>query len=107
MKQLQRKTTLGYIQMALFITLILGQTKTFASNFDLNATIDKPFSTSFDLVRGIILVEAELDGEVANFILDTGSPMMILNEKALEEQAANQANTIGGEIAGEWKKIRQ
>lgn len=64
----------------------------------------EPLSTKFDLVRGIILVEAEMDGVVSNFILDTGSPMMILNEKS-SESSDFQANTLQGGLSGEWRKI--
>ena len=85
--------------------LILGLTKTSAFGPGLN--YDKPVSTSFDLVRGIILVQAEMDGEKANFILDTGSPMMILNEKANQHTSELQANTLNGGLTGEWKKINQ
>lgn len=66
----------------------------------------KTNSTSFDLVRGIIVVQAEIEGKQENFILDTGSPMMILNEIP-NSSKAHQANTLQGEIAGEWKKIGQ
>jgi hypothetical protein len=87
--------------VAIILLLFLGQSKTYAFNTTTS------FSTSFDLVRGIILVKAELDGEVSNFILDTGSPMMILNEKPTSEGTKPQANTIGGGLAGEWKTIGQ
>ncbi len=73
-------------------------------DFSGNNSRDKSILTKFELVRGIILVEAEIDGKVANFILDTGSPMMILNEKAAED-AGLQANTLQGSLAGEWKQI--
>ena len=63
-------------------------------------------TSSFELVRGIIVVQAEIEGEYENFILDTGSPMMILNENPTSSKAF-QANTLQGEISGEWKKIDQ
>ncbi|HFA49038.1 MAG TPA: hypothetical protein ENJ95_08480 [Bacteroidetes bacterium] len=93
---------------ALFFICIFsltGQAKAFS--------IDKPItgaglkSTSFDLVRGIILVQAEMDGKMANFILDTGSPMMILNEKQGGNASEMQASTLNGDLSGEWKKINQ
>lgn len=63
-------------------------------------------SSSFELIRGIIVVQAEIEGEYENFILDTGSPMMILNENPNASKSF-QANTLQGEIAGEWKEIDQ
>ena len=68
--------------------------------------LSEPLSTSFDVVRGIILVQAEIDGEFANFILDTGSPMMIINETP-SASADMQANTLHGGLNGEWKKIQK
>lgn len=63
-------------------------------------------TSSFELVRGIIVVKAEIEGKFENFILDTGSPMMILNENPVGEHSF-QANTLQGGIAGEWKEIDQ
>ena len=102
---LKSKFIISRSLILLSLFTFLGQTKTYA--FNLDATIDKPVSSSFDLVRGIILVKAELDGEVSNFILDTGSPMMILNEKPTNAATEAQANSLGGGLAGEWKKIGQ
>lgn len=39
----------------------------------------EPNFSKFELVRGIIIVQAKLNGTNANFILDTGSPGMVLN----------------------------
>ena len=64
----------------------------------------EPTSTPFELVRGLIIVQAEVNGEMGNFILDTGSPMMILNGNN-SENATKQANTLSGDLMGEWKKI--
>ena len=63
-------------------------------------------TSKFELIRGIIVVQAEIEGKYENFILDTGSPMMILNENPSSPDAF-QANTLQGEISGEWKKIDQ
>ncbi|MCC6726988.1 MAG: aspartyl protease family protein [Saprospiraceae bacterium] len=65
---------------------------------------DLPAVTQFELVRGMVIVQAELNGQSANFILDTGSPMMILNEK-MGETASIQASSLQGGMAGEWKTI--
>ncbi len=52
----------------------------------------------------MVIVQAELDGHLANFILDTGAPMMILNEKSTESTDF-QANSLQGGMAGSWKTI--
>lgn len=64
----------------------------------------EPHSTPFELVRGLIIVQAEINGESGNFILDTGSPMMILNGTPSCE-SSTQANTLNGDLMGEWQKI--
>ncbi len=79
--------------------LLLGSTSIFAYKGD-----EFPTVTPFELVRGMVVVQAELNGQMANFILDTGSPMMILNEK-MGETATLQANSLQGGMAGEWKTI--
>ena len=90
--------------LCLSITFVTtGQAKT---NNLTTTIVNSPFSTSFNLVKGIILVKAEMDGEIANFILDTGSPMMILNEKNVRSDTP-RANVLGGGVSGEWKKIDQ
>ncbi|MEO1260310.1 MAG: aspartyl protease family protein [Bacteroidota bacterium] len=104
MKYLNLRNASHVLLLGFLFTLITGQTN--ASTLCTNNFVLEPTSTSFDLVRGIIVVTAEMDGEPANFILDTGSPMMILNEKNIETEGI-QANSIGGEISGEWKKISQ
>lgn len=59
-------------------------------------------AVSFELVRGIVIVQAEKDGVIGNFILDTGSPMMILNDPQIEGSGF-QANTLHGSLSGAWK----
>jgi len=39
------------------------------------------FSASFELTKGLIFVEANLEGKKANFILDTGAPNLVLNNR--------------------------
>lgn len=56
---------------------------------------------NFSLVRGLVLIEAELNGVKGDFILDTGSPMLILNRKA-SELMQFEANTLQGALSGEW-----
>jgi hypothetical protein len=65
---------------------------------------DFPAVSKFELVRGMVVVQAELDGRRANFILDTGSPMMILNDRDNKAKAI-QAASLHGSMAGDWKTI--
>ncbi len=69
-----------------------------------NKNHDFPTVSQFELVRGMVVVQAELDGKRAKFILDTGSPMMILNEQD-DNAKAIQASTLHGGMAGDWKTI--
>ena len=86
----------------LLFCFLAGQLQ--ATNFNSFGSPSGSSTHSFDVVRGIILVKAEMDGKVSNFILDTGSPMMILNEKNVQSDEP-QANTLNGGLTGEWKKI--
>ncbi len=70
----------------------------------LASSIILPDATKFELVNGMVIVEAELNGNSANFILDTGSPMMILNEKNLVATDF-QAKSLQGPMAGNWRHI--
>lgn len=81
------------------LLLLLCSTSIFANKGD-----EFPAVTKFELVRGMVVVQAELDGKIVNFILDTGSPMMILNEK-MGATAVLQANSLQGGMIGEWKTI--
>ena len=104
MKYLTLKNVHYSLLMVFLLTMMTGQSK--ANTIGTNDMVFEPTRTSFDLVRGIILVKAEINGKQANFILDTGSPMMILNEKN-GQSTKIQANTLGGGLSGEWKKISQ
>jgi predicted aspartyl protease len=87
---------------ALWCFLLLGSFRISANN---NGS-DLPMVTQFELVRGMVVVQAELNGEMANFILDTGSPMMILNGKASDTASSEQgANGLHGGMAGQWQTI--
>ncbi|MCF8247738.1 MAG: aspartyl protease family protein [Saprospiraceae bacterium] len=86
-------------KLALFGALLMYCNQAPASNAG-----NLPIVTNFELVKGMVIVQAELDGKMANFILDTGAPMMILNGKETESSAF-QANTLQGGMAGTWKNI--
>ncbi|MEZ5044333.1 MAG: retroviral-like aspartic protease family protein [Saprospiraceae bacterium] len=42
-----------------------------------------------EIVRGMIYLEAEMNGEKGQFILDTGAPMLLVNQKELKQKQAN------------------
>ena len=73
------------MKLLLFIVSILCSSVLFAQspvlllNDDLIAS-DLPASQNFKLNKGIILVEAEVDGRTGTFILDTGAPGVVLNQ---------------------------
>ncbi len=92
----------GCLLIFCYLFLLIGTSKANTANYFGDPV--EPLSSSFELVRGIILVQAELDGELANFILDTGSPMIILNGQ-VTKSSEMQANTLHGSLSGEWKTI--
>ncbi len=93
-----RKKAFNYLGILWAMLMVFGA-------FSANATTyTGPTATKFELVRGMVVVQAELEGEPANFILDTGSPMMILNERE-NKATAIQASSLHGGMAGDWKTI--
>lgn len=54
-------------------------------------TDENPLESSFELLDRMIIVEAKLDGEIGKYILDTGSPMLILNKAP-----KSNSTTLGG-----------
>lgn len=59
----------------------------------------------FEIVKGMLFVKASLNNKEGNFIIDTGSPEMVLNHR---EIASNGfiACGINGQMTTEWKIIR-
>lgn len=53
--------------------------------------------TSFELINGLPVVQAELNGERGNFIIDTGAPGIVINTKSKEHVSKKVS---GGGIAG-------
>jgi hypothetical protein len=66
----------------------------------------------FDLVNGMIMVKASIDGKDAGFILDTGAPMLVLNEdhskkeKSFTDGQDNLASSCSGTMAVGMATIR-
>lgn len=55
-------------------------------------------TTNFELAGGMVIVKATLDGQVGDFILDTGSPGIILNSQTDDFQSIQTASGVGGEM---------
>ena len=76
------KYTLKYFICVLIIGL--GSSDILPSNDPFNENNTYPdliSSVHFELIEGLILIKASLDGKEGNFILDTGTPSLILNQK--------------------------
>ena len=52
----------------------------------------------FELVNGMIIVQASVNGVLGDFILDTGSPGIVLNSVEHEPSTSFSASGIGGEL---------
>lgn len=63
-------------------------------------------TSNFELVDGLVIVEAELEGNRAYFILDTGSPMMVLNEKC-STKTEFKADNMQGAMSGNLRQIKE
>ncbi|MFT4532778.1 MAG: hypothetical protein ACJA1A_000450 [Saprospiraceae bacterium] len=57
----------------------------------------------FELINGLIVIEAEIDGVVGNYILDSGSNGILLNSKA--EKSDVSYRTLSGVAEGSETKI--
>lgn len=53
---------------------------------------------SFELIGGMILIEANVNGKLGKFILDTGAPGVILNNKPLKKSKDLVAGGLNGAI---------
>lgn len=53
---------------------------------------------SFELIGGMIFIEANVNGKDGTFILDTGAPGLILNEKPLKKSEDLVAGGINGTV---------
>ena len=76
---------------------------TFQENY-FQTQADGVMESDFDLVGGLIFLDAKLDGQSQSFILDTGSPHLILNSSLSEKKNKKgfEINGIGGK-----KKVKR
>lgn len=54
--------------------------------------------TSFELINGVPIVKAEVDGIKGDFIIDTGSPGIVLNSSLGKKGKEIEASGIGGPV---------
>lgn len=52
----------------------------------------------FELAGGMLVVKASVDGEIGNFILDTGAPGIVLNADNEEFTNVSNASSVGGDM---------
>jgi AcrR family transcriptional regulator len=74
--------------LILFICLLSIKSSLFSNSEDL-----KP--NSFEMVNGIIFVEAYLNGQAGTYIIDTGSPVLLLNNSDLSGKAITVSSATG------------
>ncbi|MEM9548056.1 MAG: pepsin/retropepsin-like aspartic protease family protein [Bacteroidota bacterium] len=60
-------------------------------------------SVPFELINGLIVVEAEVNGEIGNYIIDSGSNGILLNENSSSSDVSYQ--TLSSTIEGSETKI--
>lgn len=73
-------------------------TLTFLSNAIIANTI-----VPFELINGLIIIEAEINGELGNYILDSGSNGILLNNNISKSDISYQ--TLSGVLEGSETKI--
>lgn len=78
----------------------LGNTNPESSTF----LKESPLSTSFELFDRMIVIDAKLNGNLGKYILDTGSPILILNQAPQKSSA--ELSGISGEGKGELLKVK-
>lgn len=81
-----------------YISLILTNLLAFSSIAAVMAD-DSRVTIPFEVINGLIIVEAEIDNEVGNYIFDTGAEELILNKE--EISGKTMFSSINGELATE------
>lgn len=74
--------TAKYIYKLMFICLLTGGAfYGFAASDDVGHIDDSPRSIGFELIDGLIVVKASYGGVSGHFVLDTGAPTSLINQK--------------------------
>ncbi|MEO1262126.1 MAG: aspartyl protease family protein [Bacteroidota bacterium] len=61
----------------------------------------------FNILNGMIIVRASIDGVPGNYVLDTGAPGVVINSKKHKKKGRYSASSVGGALAIGEVKIRQ
>ncbi len=94
--------------LSFFLVFILGQ----SSYSVANALNPQPFNITaadsviipFEIYKGLIFIEAEIDGQRGQFMLDTGSPTILLNSYRFSNLTKSKYTVTG--VNGEIKDIQ-
>lgn len=81
-----------------YISLILLNLLSFSSLAAIEAD-ESRVTIPFEVINGLIIVEAEIDNEVGNYIFDTGAEELILNKEV--SSGKTMFSSINGDIATE------
>ena len=88
----------GLTHIAIFLLSLLS--------FSALASVDTDDSRvfiPFEVINGMIIIQAEIDNEVGNYIFDTGAEELILNKKV--DSSSTMFSSINGDIATEEVRI--
>lgn len=74
----------------------------FASNFELEQS---PFTSKFEKIKRMILVEAQIDDQKGYFLIDTGADDLILNQIHFEDYESIENAGNYKDVNGRKKKV--
>ena len=64
-----------------------------------SSTVGKAVAIApFEMVNGMAVVKATMDGVIGNFILDTGAPGLVINSTENSSTSSYIATSVGGEV---------
>ena len=77
-----------------------------------NEQIKVPFYYSMvkmpiEIVNGMIFVKASINSDTGNYMLDTGAPMLVINQKNVDEDNAVKASGVAGEFVISATKVNR
>ncbi|MBC8082703.1 MAG: retropepsin-like domain-containing protein [Hymenobacter sp.] len=79
------------------INLAMASAKKIDTAFSPQSLTTPPrVDASVRLVNGLLLVEAEVDGRRGTFVLDSGAPALLLNQREFAAPAGQAAAAVGG-----------
>jgi hypothetical protein len=79
------------------LNLVQASAKKIATAFDPGELTTPPSANApARVLNGLLVVEAEVDGQRGNFLLDTGAPALVLNKRAFAPPGAETTLAIAG-----------